>query len=142
MADTALLSDLTTQAASDGVQQFVVGAMIEHDGKILLLKRPASEFMGGIWELPSGKVEPGETLDTALIREITEETGLHTVTIGPYLGHFDYQSATGKRSRQFTFTATASGTVTLTEHEASQWTPLDLAPELVTEEVARVIAAH
>lgn len=63
----ALLAELTSAAETDGVQQLVVGAVIHDDGEVLLLRRPADDFMGGIFELPSGKVEPGETLDSALI---------------------------------------------------------------------------
>ena len=65
---------------------------------LLLLKRPEADFMGGIWELPSGKVELNEALDDALIQEVKEETGL-TVTGRPdHLGSFDYQSGSGKLS--------------------------------------------
>jgi 8-oxo-dGTP diphosphatase len=63
--DDAFLEQLATTARADGVQQFIVGAAVQHGDKILLLKRPDDEFMGGIFELPSGKVEPGEALDTA-----------------------------------------------------------------------------
>ncbi|MEO2202227.1 NUDIX hydrolase [Paenibacillus pabuli] len=49
-----------------------VGAII-HDNKILLVKTRSSS---GYWTLPGGKVEPGETLFEAVIREIYEETGL------------------------------------------------------------------
>jgi 8-oxo-dGTP diphosphatase len=97
-------ADLTRQAAADGVQQLVVGAIVAgQDGAVLLLKRPATDFMGGIWELPSGKVEPGETLDDALSREVAEETGLTVAGILLYAGSFDYRSGSGKLSRQFNF---------------------------------------
>ena len=69
-------TDLARQAAADGIQQLVVGGIVHRDGAVLLLKRPDDDFMGGIWELPSGKAEPGETLDAALTREVIEETGL------------------------------------------------------------------
>ena len=61
-------TDLARQAASDGIQQLVVGGIVHRDGAVLLLKRPDDDFMGGIWELPSGKAEPGEPLDAALTR--------------------------------------------------------------------------
>jgi 8-oxo-dGTP diphosphatase len=52
-----------------------VGVLVEHDGKYLLIKRkkpPAAEH----WAVPGGKVEYGETLENAAIREVKEETGL------------------------------------------------------------------
>jgi 8-oxo-dGTP diphosphatase len=73
---------------------------------VLLLKRPANDFMGGIFELPSGKVEPGEDLKPALAREVEEETGLTVAVAMAYLGRFDYTSGSGKKSRQFDFVVT------------------------------------
>ncbi|WP_245552427.1 hypothetical protein [Nocardia aobensis] len=45
--DEALIERLTTEASTDGIQQLVVGAVIHHDGKVLLLQRPEDDFMGG-----------------------------------------------------------------------------------------------
>lgn len=48
------------------------------DGRLLLLKRsPFCKINVGKWDLPGGKIEPGEDFDQALIREVLEETGLH-----------------------------------------------------------------
>jgi len=67
---------LTDRDRADGVQQQVVGAVIAHAGQILILRRNAEDFLGGTWELPSGKVDPNEDLFAALRREVAEETGL------------------------------------------------------------------
>jgi len=49
----------------------------DEQGKLLLIRRsPNSKFFAGLWEVPGGKVEVGETFDQALIREVREETGL------------------------------------------------------------------
>lgn len=141
--DIALIEQLTTGATNDGVQQLVVGAVVQHDGKVLLLQRPEHDFMGGIWELPSGKVEPGESLDQALIREVEEETGLSVTALRTYLGSFDYQSGSGKKSRQFNFAVDvdSSEPVKLQEHDAYTWTSLtEEAP--VTDAVRDVLAAY
>jgi len=53
----------------------VVCAIIERDEKILVAKRPTSKSMGGKWELPGGKIEPGEDAAAAILREIREELG-------------------------------------------------------------------
>ncbi|RMH64660.1 MAG: 8-oxo-dGTP diphosphatase MutT, partial [Calditrichaeota bacterium] len=55
----------------------VVAAIIyDSRGKVLITKRPAHVHLGGLWEFPGGKVDPGENDEQALIREIREETGL------------------------------------------------------------------
>ena len=66
LPDAALLQNLEKEALRDGITQQVVGAVVQQDNTILLLKRPPDDFMGGIHELPSGKTEPGETLNQAL----------------------------------------------------------------------------
>jgi 8-oxo-dGTP diphosphatase len=53
-------------------------ALIDADGRVLLAQRPAGKSMAGLWEFPGGKVEPGETPETALIRELGEELGIDT----------------------------------------------------------------
>jgi len=68
----------------------VVGAIIENDsGEILLAQRPVGKFLAGHWELPGGKVEPGETTAEALERELKEELGL-SVRIRNQLGVYDH----------------------------------------------------
>ena len=54
----------------------VVCALIEDEaGRLLLAQRPPGKHLAGLWEFPGGKVEPGETAEGALVREIAEELG-------------------------------------------------------------------
>ena len=53
-------------------------ALIDRDGRVLLAQRPDGKPMAGLWEFPGGKVEPGETPEAALIRELQEELGIDT----------------------------------------------------------------
>ena len=56
---------------------FVVAlALVDGRGKILMQRRPSGREHGGLWEFPGGKVEAGETPESALLREIEEELGL------------------------------------------------------------------
>ncbi len=51
-------------------------ALIDSDTRVLLAQRPEGKSMAGLWEFPGGKVEPGETPEVALIRELREELGI------------------------------------------------------------------
>ena len=53
-------------------------ALIDADGRVLLAQRPEGKCLAGLWEFPGGKVEPGETPEAALIRELKEELGIDT----------------------------------------------------------------
>ena len=54
-------------------------ALFDVDGRVLIAQRPQGKSMAGLWEFPGGKVEPGETPERALIRELGEELGIDTV---------------------------------------------------------------
>jgi 8-oxo-dGTP diphosphatase len=53
-------------------------ALIDADGRVLITQRPEGKTLGGLWEFPGGKVEPGETPEQAVIRELREEIGVET----------------------------------------------------------------
>lgn len=53
-------------------------ALVDTDGRILLAQRPEGKNLAGLWEFPGGKVEPGETPEETLVRELQEELGITT----------------------------------------------------------------
>lgn len=118
-----LLEELDNKLKKDGIRKVVVGAVVFfQDGNILLLKRIPEEFRGGTVELPSGVVESGESIIDGLIREVKEETGLEISEIKRYIGSFDYQSSSGKKTRQFNFAISVhSGNVRINSSEHSQF---------------------
>ncbi len=56
----------------------VAAVLIDADGRVLLAQRPKGKSMAGFWEFPGGKLQAGETPESALIRELNEELGIHT----------------------------------------------------------------
>lgn len=67
----------------------IVSGLIIHEGRILLAKRRKDSLRGDMWEVPGGKVEPGETERDALVRELKEELGIvarvdHLVSVGRF----------------------------------------------------------
>lgn len=56
----------------------VACALIDTDSRILLAQRPEGKSLAGLWEFPGGKMEPGETPEETLVRELEEELGITT----------------------------------------------------------------
>lgn len=63
------------------VTEVAVGVLVQPDGRFLLTTRPPGKAYAGHWEFPGGKVEPGETVVQALVRELHEELGITAQTI-------------------------------------------------------------
>ena len=139
------LERLLLDTRAQGIERVVAGAVIRNNGTVLLLKRAQSDYLGGIYELPSGRVEAGEGLAQALRREVAEETGLEVVGIGPYLGYFDYPSGSGVLTRQLNFLVTVrpteSGIRLSPEHETFVWVDkAGLAEYPVSQQVQALIS--
>ena len=64
------------QAGERAVVDVAVGVLIRPDGRFLLTSRPPGKVYAGYWEFPGGKLEPGESVQAALARELHEELGL------------------------------------------------------------------
>ena len=63
-------------AVSTNLLHVVAAALVDADGRVLVQQRPAGKPMAGLWEFPGGKIDPGETPEAALSRELDEELGI------------------------------------------------------------------
>lgn len=97
----------------------VVAAIIVHDDKILATQRGYGDFKDG-WEFPGGKMDPGETAEEAIVREIQEEL---RVTIVPekLLTTVDCDYPNFHLTMHCFVSRIAKGTIELVEHEAMKW---------------------
>lgn len=101
----------------------VVAAIIHHDGKILATQRGYGDFKDG-WEFPGGKMEPSETAEAAIVREIKEELA---VTIEPEqlvtTVECDYPKF--HLTMHCFLSKLTEGTISLIEHEDAKWLTKD-----------------
>jgi 8-oxo-dGTP diphosphatase len=115
---------IRAEADKDGITHFATGIAVFRGGKLLVARREASDYLGGVYELPGGGVDDGETITEGAIRETLEETGLLvTKILGTFEG-FDYQTDTKPNVRQINFkVAVKPGEVRLepTEHDEYKW---------------------
>ncbi|HEX4586174.1 MAG TPA: NUDIX domain-containing protein [Burkholderiaceae bacterium] len=83
-----------TDTAVRPIVPVAVGVVVRPDRAVLLADRPAGKPYAGYWEFPGGKIEPGESAEHALARELAEELGLTGVESIPWLAFdFDYPHA-------------------------------------------------
>lgn len=113
--------------------QVATKAVIENDaGEVLLLKRSRPYHGQTVlsWDVPGGRIDPGETLEEALRRELKEETTLDLTAMGPVFHLKDFIIEAEKiHVVRITFRAQASGTVSLShEHAEHRWVPRDELP--------------
>lgn len=101
----------------------VVAAVIIKDGKVFATQRGYGEFKDG-WEFPGGKIEPGETPQQALRREIREELDTE-IEVGDLIEVVETDYPTFHISMGCYFCTVISGKLTLLEHEAARWLDAD-----------------
>lgn len=82
----AVSAPVAPQPAADtrSYTEVAVGVLVRADGHFLLTSRPAGKPCAGFWEFPGGKIEPGETVEQALARELHEELGIHIAHAQPW----------------------------------------------------------
>ncbi len=68
----------------------VCAAVIRHDSRVLLARRPPDSHLAGLWEFPGGKVHDGESLSDCIRREIREELGRH-IEVHDHVATIDHQ---------------------------------------------------
>lgn len=97
----------------------VAAAIILHENKIFATQRGYGEFKDG-WEFPGGKIEPGETPQQALIREIREELDTD-IEVGELVDTVEYDYPAFHLSMDCFLCRVRSGDLVLKEHEAAKW---------------------
>ena len=97
----------------------VVAAVIFHDGKMYATQRGYGAWRD-YWEFPGGKIEPGETPEAALIREIREELDVGITVLG-HLCDVEYDYPEFHLSMGCFACRIRSGSLTLKEHESARW---------------------
>ena len=127
---TDALENMPTLSSSDVVEDKptirVVAAVIRDGDRIYATQRGYGEYKDG-WEFPGGKIEPGETPEEALVREIREELAV-TIEVGEKISTIEYDYPKFHLSMDCFWCRIVDGEIHLQEHEAAKWlTKEDLA---------------
>lgn len=97
----------------------VVAAVIRKGNRIFATQRGYGEFKDG-WEFPGGKIEPGETPQEALVREIREELETE-IRVGDLIDTIEYDYPAFHLSMDCFWCEIVEGSLELKEHEAAKW---------------------
>ncbi|WP_327111159.1 NUDIX domain-containing protein [Nocardia sp. NBC_01730] len=124
---------LRSEAHRDGITHFVIGVAVFRERRLLVVRRVPDDYHGGMYELPGGGVESGETFAECVTRELLEETGLRVRAVTSFLAGFDYATRTKAKVRKYSVVVEAEpGDVALTprEHDAFAWIDAGALDEL------------
>ncbi len=102
----------------------VLAAIFCQDGRILIARRKKGDRFGGFWEFPGGKIEPGETPEDALTREMSEEFDI-LIHVGRRLGSVLYSSGELSIELEAFSAVRLSGSFALREHDQIRWVTLE-----------------
>lgn len=123
----------------------VTAAIIHRAGQVLLARRPSQGLLGGMWEFPGGKLEPGETLAQGLAREIQEELGV-VVAVGADFGIYHHGYTHFKVSLHAFFCQLLAGEPRALHASEIRWaqpTALETFPMgKIDRQIARRLAGH
>ena len=97
----------------------VVAAIIQKENKILATKRGYGEFIN-MWEFPGGKIEPGETKEQALVREIKEELNIE-INVDKFALDIEYQYPNFYLFMSCFMCSIKEGSIELLEHNDGKW---------------------
>jgi 8-oxo-dGTP diphosphatase len=118
-------------AAEREAVDVAVGVLVDSQGRFLLTSRPAGKVYAGYWEFPGGKVEPGESIEQALRRELQEELGITIAAAQPWqIELMDYPHA--RVRLHFCKVFAWSGVLQMREQQSMAWQslPVQVRPVL------------
>ncbi|MEA4897650.1 (deoxy)nucleoside triphosphate pyrophosphohydrolase [Bacillota bacterium Meth-B3] len=114
----------------------VTAAVIEREGRVLLLRRASGQSHAGKWEFPGGKLEPGEDERACLRRELREELGIEARVLEP-AGESLHRYERGEILLRAYWTIWTAGDMRLTVHDRARWA----SPAELTEMLAEMTGA-
>src|SRR5574337_274937 len=79
------MGEMTQKSIPHEVIEVAAGILTDPQGRVLLMQRLPGKHLAGLWEFPGGKLESGETVEAALIRELREELGIEVVASAPLI---------------------------------------------------------
>jgi ADP-ribose pyrophosphatase YjhB (NUDIX family) len=121
----------------------VVSAAVVLDGRLLMVQE-GKEYCRGLWGLPGGRVEPGERIGEAIVREVREETGLDVRVVG-LTRVVRYFSQLGYHTMRFNFVVEPTGGELRIDGEeilAARWMSFEEIEALADEEIRTAVIAR
>jgi 8-oxo-dGTP diphosphatase len=134
MSTQTLVADPAVERENDGprsITEVAVGVLVRPDEHFLLTSRPVGKVYAGYWEFPGGKLEPGESVQQALHRELYEELGIEVVSALPWKVEIvDYPHALVRLN--FCKVLAWNGQLQMREEQAFSWQclPVQVQPVL------------
>jgi len=122
-------SELPMSKTRAPIPHKVIGvAVVWNEQRILIDRRKAEGLLGGLWEFPGGKVEPGETIEQCIKREIQEELGIE-VEVGDHLITIDHTYTHFRVTLKVHHCRYLSGEAQAIECDEIRWVTIDVLPE-------------